>query len=133
MDAIIANVRTEFAAKSEEILKFSKPWTPWALVALLNIDDSHSDIPAEQILYEALQKKNRRLGVNIAAGVQVLSMNILFLSHLANLYFISGRRILCPKDANEEYILMMDACTTLKSNAISWNMQVPSAKYHRRR
>ena len=44
----------KFVEKSEQIVTFRKPWTPWALVALLNIDDSKTDLPAELILYKAL-------------------------------------------------------------------------------
>ena len=74
MDVIIANVRQKFVEKSEEIVAFKKPWTPWALVALLNIDDSKTDLPAELILYEALRKKRKRLGIAITTAVQVLEI-----------------------------------------------------------
>ena len=70
MDLIIANVREKFVQKSAQIVQFRKPWTPWALVALLDIDDSHTELPAELILYKALRKK-KRLGITIPTAVKV--------------------------------------------------------------
>ena len=57
---IIEKVIITFAKKSKQIAAHSKPWTPWTLTYLLEIDDSNTSIPAELILYRALQ--GRRLG-----------------------------------------------------------------------
>ena len=48
-------VRANFVLKKEAILAHSKPWTPWALTHLLEIDDSNTLLPAELILYKALK------------------------------------------------------------------------------
>ena len=48
-------VRTNFLIKREVILSHSKPWTPWALAHLLEIDDTNTSLPAELILYKALK------------------------------------------------------------------------------
>ena len=90
MDVIIANVRQKFVEKSQQIVAFKNPWTPWALVALLNIDDSKTDLPAELILYEALRKKRKRLGIAITTAVQVLENNILFRAIIQILFFSAG-------------------------------------------
>ena len=55
--ATIANVRDVFVRKKLEIVGHTKPWTPWALVHLLEIDDTNSAVPAEIILYKALRGK----------------------------------------------------------------------------
>ena len=51
----IEQVRTNFESKKELILAHKKPWTPWALTYLLEIDDSQSLVPAEVILYKTLK------------------------------------------------------------------------------
>ena len=56
---IVANVREAFARKRNEIVAHTKPWTPWALAHLLEIDDSKCEVPAEVILYKALRGKGR--------------------------------------------------------------------------
>ena len=53
--ATIDLIRTRFASKREAIIKHSKPWTPWTLVHLLQIDDKDSPIPAELMMYKALK------------------------------------------------------------------------------
>lgn len=90
MDVILSNVRQKFVEKSKQIVEFRKPWTPWALVALLNIDDSQTDLPAELILYAALQKKRTRLGITITTTVQVLENNALFRVVTKILFVSSG-------------------------------------------
>ena len=56
---ILVSIRQKFLAKREEIVSCSKPWTPWALTALLQIDDSKTTLPAELLLYKALCQRNR--------------------------------------------------------------------------
>ena len=56
---ILDKIRNKFAAAKETILDCSKPWPPWALVHLLDIEDSDSPVPAEIMLYQALQRPNR--------------------------------------------------------------------------
>ena len=58
---ILARIRVNFVKKQQLILDHKKPWTPWALTYLLEIDDSKTAIPAEIILYKALKasRKNR--------------------------------------------------------------------------
>ena len=53
--ATIDRIRASFISKRETIINHSKPWTPWALVHLLQIDDADSAIPAELMLYKALK------------------------------------------------------------------------------
>ena len=48
-------VRTNFVAKQDIILSHSKPWTPWALAHLIEIDDTNTAEPAEFIMYKALK------------------------------------------------------------------------------
>ena len=55
----IAKVRDAFVSKRGEIVRHTKPWTPWALAHLLEIDDTKSAVPAEVILYKALRGKGR--------------------------------------------------------------------------
>ena len=59
-ESILARIRHEFASKSQCIIKHSKPWTPWALVELLDIDDEDCPIPAELILYQAMGANSRK-------------------------------------------------------------------------
>ena len=54
----IKQIRQKFIAKRQAILSFTKPWPPWALVHLLDIDDTDFPIPAEMILYQALEGRN---------------------------------------------------------------------------
>ena len=62
--AILDLVRTNFVAKRNIIVSHSKPWTPWALAHLLEINDKHTAEPAELILYKALQaSKRNRIGI----------------------------------------------------------------------
>ena len=56
---IIADVRENFARKRNEIIAHTKPWTPWGLAHLLEIDDSECEVPYEVILYKALRGKGR--------------------------------------------------------------------------
>ena len=63
--AILDETRSKFAAARKTILgtqkrPCSKPWPPWALVNLLDIDDRNSPVPAEIMLYQALRP--RRVG-----------------------------------------------------------------------
>ena len=57
--AMITHVWNDFLRKTQKIVKHTKPWTPWALVHLLEIDDSNSAVPAEIILYKAFRGKGR--------------------------------------------------------------------------
>ena len=59
LNDLIGSVRAKFIEYREKIVKCSKPWTPWALVELFDIDDSKQTIPAELILYRALCKQTR--------------------------------------------------------------------------
>ena len=64
-------VRANFVRKKETILGYSKPWTPWALTYLLEIDDSNTLLPAELILYKALKASSpNRIAIQ-DADVQV--------------------------------------------------------------
>ena len=71
MDRIIADVRSKFVAQREKIVQCSVPWTPWALIELLDIDDSQQTIPAELILYKALVHKTRLKIHSVDEVVQV--------------------------------------------------------------
>ena len=53
MDAIVAAVKTKLKENRTKILDSVHPWTPWALVELLDIPD-YDSIPAELILYKTL-------------------------------------------------------------------------------
>ena len=53
--ATLDRVRANFVAKRDEIVAHSKPWTPWALAHLLEINDKDTAEPAEIILYAALK------------------------------------------------------------------------------
>ena len=68
---ILARVRANFVKKQKLILDHHKPWTPWALTYLLDIDDSETAIPAELILYKALKasRKNRTDVQNVTVQV----------------------------------------------------------------
>ena len=64
---ILQSVRENFAKKQHLILAHKKPWTPWALTYLLEIDDSESAVPAEVILYKALKaSRTNRIGIQNA-------------------------------------------------------------------
>ena len=56
----IEEIRQKFIQKRQAILSFTKPWPPWALVHLLEIDDTDFPIPAEIMLYQALE--GRKIG-----------------------------------------------------------------------
>ena len=45
---IIWEIRKKFTSLHKKIKAFKKPWPPWALVHLLDIDDKDSPIPAEK-------------------------------------------------------------------------------------
>ena len=61
---IIWEIRRKFTSLHKKIKAFEKPWPPWALVHLLDIDDKDSPIPAEKILYQALEgRKNGGLAI----------------------------------------------------------------------
>lgn len=68
---ILACVRANFVKNQQLILDHKKPWTPWALTYLLEIDDSKTVIPAEIILYKALKasRTNRTDIQNVAVQV----------------------------------------------------------------
>ena len=53
--ATIELVRASFLAKRDVIVSHSKPWTPWALAHLLEIDDTTTTLPAELIIYKVLK------------------------------------------------------------------------------
>ena len=58
-------VRANFVAKRDIILSHSKPWTPWALAHLLEIDDTNTAEPAEFIMYKALKASApNRIGIS---------------------------------------------------------------------
>ena len=65
MDELVAAVKTKLKENRSALLDSVHPWTPWALVELLDIPDYES-IPAELILYQALVKKGNR-GIYISA------------------------------------------------------------------
>ena len=52
---ILDRVRSNFVSQKDVILAHNRPWTPWALTHLLEIDDNKSSVPAEVILYKALK------------------------------------------------------------------------------
>ena len=61
---ILKLVRNNFVSKRDVIVSHSKPWTPWALAQLLEIDDTHTTQPAEIILYKALKASApNRIGI----------------------------------------------------------------------
>ena len=81
---MIDYVRDQFVKCRETIVSCSKPWPPWALVELLNIDDSKESVPAELILYKALRRVPR-MGIQIKDEiVQVCSV-----VHLFDYYMLS--------------------------------------------
>ena len=76
---ILELVRRKFVAKQDVIVAHSKPWTPWALAQLLEIDDTHTAQPAEIILYTALKvSAPNRIGI---AG-SVTKVNTMFLYYV---------------------------------------------------
>ena len=79
---IIDKIRRNFDAAKEIIKGCSKPWPPWALVHLLDIDDTSSPIPAEMMLYQALQRPNR-VGGLILPHNNVIQVNILHMRSIS--------------------------------------------------
>lgn len=70
MDELVASVKAKFKENREQILVCTHPWTPWALVELLDIPD-YEGTPAELILYEAFViKRNRGIQICIDEVVQ---------------------------------------------------------------
>ena len=70
---LLDSVRAKFKSLRSSIIASSKPWTPWALAALLDIDDSKLSIPAEMVVYKALRRGNALIGDEV---VQVSFMII---------------------------------------------------------
>ena len=64
LEEIIATVKKKLTANRETILSSCHPWTPWALVELLDIPD-FENFPAELILYKAFVTTRRR-GIDIS-------------------------------------------------------------------
>ena len=58
--AILDRVRSKFDEQAEFISQHSKPWAPWALVELLDIVDEGCPLPAEIILYRALEAGSKK-------------------------------------------------------------------------
>ena len=75
---ILELVRAKFAAKRDVIVSHSKPWTPWALSQLLEIDDTNTAIPAEIILYTAL-KASAPNRIGIADSVAKVNCMLLYI------------------------------------------------------
>ena len=70
MSELIAAAKTKLKENRANILACYHPWTPWALVELLDIPDC-GDIPAELILYEAfVTKRNRGIRICIDEELQ---------------------------------------------------------------
>lgn len=88
---MIVQIRHKFAALHKEIKAFKKPWPPWALVNLLGIDDSSSPIPAEQILYQALQ--GRKIG-GLAVRTDVLQEDFVCQTNSGTLHWRNGDELL---------------------------------------
>ena len=62
--ATLERVRAKFVAKRDVIVTHSKPWTPWALAHLLEINDKDTAQPAELILYADLKAGTpNRIGI----------------------------------------------------------------------
>ena len=75
--AVLCDVRNNFVKCRDIIVSCSKPWSPWALVELLNIDDSNEPVPSELILYKALGSRSRA-GITIKDEVvQVFCLIVL--------------------------------------------------------
>ena len=55
----LEKVRSKFVECRKEIVACSKPWPPWALVELLDIEDANEPVPSEVILYKALRRQPR--------------------------------------------------------------------------
>ena len=90
---ILDKVRQNFARKKDAILAHKKPWTPWALTYLLEIDDSKSAVPAELILYKALKASApNRIAIQ-DADVQVYCNDIIIyiLNFTRVLLYFAGR------------------------------------------
>ena len=74
MDELVYAAKIKLKEKRKEIFASSHPWTPWALVELLDIPDC-GDVPAELILYKAFVNKRDR-GINIPLSTCVDILNI---------------------------------------------------------
>ena len=87
-EEILERVKANFAAKRDVIVSHSKPWTPWALAQLLEIDDTHTTQPAEIIMYTALKASApNRIGI----ADSVTKVNCMF---LYNLFYMNNHNIL---------------------------------------
>lgn len=86
---IIELVRPKFASKRDVIVSHSKPWTPWALSQLLEIDDTHTAQPAEIILYTALKTPApNRIGI----ADSVIKEVFVDQDHAGKIPFLDGQR-----------------------------------------
>lgn len=87
--ATLERVRANFVAKRHIIVSHSKPWLPWALANLLEIDDKNTAWPAEKILYTAL-KASRPNRIGLADPVVQVNIICLFPMHLL-IFFVCFR------------------------------------------
>ena len=83
---VLQRVRQAFVANREKLIATSLPWTPWALVKLLDINDKNSKIPAEFILYQALQHSRARGGIETCDAI-VQEKFIAFPERKGDVYF----------------------------------------------
>ena len=92
---VLDGVKQSFVRCRDKILSSSQPWTSWALVHLLKIDDWKIDdcksVPAEKILYAALNKE-RRVGITIRDPV--VQQNFVTSTHSADFYWQDNTK--CP-------------------------------------
>ena len=80
---VLDGVRQNFVRCRDKIISCSKPWTSWALVHLLKIDD-WKRVPAEKILYAALNKSKR---VGIKVRDPVVQENFVTSTHSAQFFW----------------------------------------------
>lgn len=110
---IIAKVRENFARKSAEIVAHTKPWTPWGLAHLLEIDDSKSEVPYEAILYKALRGKGRHGIANRNPVVQVCACACMYVCLCVRVCEGARARVrlyVCVRLITYHKILFLHAC-----------------------
>ena len=91
MDELVHAAKIKLKEKRKEILASSHPWTPWALVELLDIPDC-GDVPAELILYKAFVNKRNR-GINIEEDSQQCDEGIKTRSQSTGDQLLSGQYV----------------------------------------
>ena len=69
INELVAAAKAKLKENRQIIKDSSHPWTPWALVELLDIPD-YNGIPAELILYEAFVIKHKRGGIDVDEEMQ---------------------------------------------------------------